>query len=119
MVRICGTSFQLLNTLICLHTHLQVKSVAQDQKSRLVSNSLPALPFVVTSLAGKPDVVGSAAARRKDPILRKLRGRSTDHAPLAYYPEGTDLSIPGSEKLLFYLPAIGYVCNDCYSTIDH
>ncbi|KAI0802963.1 hypothetical protein BC629DRAFT_1733185 [Irpex lacteus] len=33
---------------------------------------------------------------------------STDHALLAYYPEGTDLNAPGADRLIFYIPAIGY-----------
>ncbi|KAI0748812.1 hypothetical protein BC629DRAFT_1445067 [Irpex lacteus] len=85
-----------------------VKYKAIDQKSRLVGNTLSALPLVITALASRPSVVGTAESRRKDPLLRMLRGRSTDHAPPAYYPEGIDLSMPGTDRLIFYIPAIGY-----------
>lgn len=120
MVRPRGTpfTFQWISAylFVYLYVRLQVKYKAIDQKSRLVGNSLPALPLVITALASKPDVVGSAEARRQDPLLRTLRGRSTDHAPLAYYPEGTDLNAPGADRLIFYIPAIGYV-RDCFSSV--
>lgn len=88
-----------------------MKRNAQDSKSKILSNVKEAIPFAIPAIAGAEaaSLVHSAAARRAHPTLIALRGRCFDHFPPIYYPPGTDITQPGADTTLFYLPQIGYV----------
>lgn len=76
----------------------------------MLGPALQALPLVV-ALPGNAayTLLQSAAARRTDPRMQELRGRSFDKFPLIYHRIDPANPTKKDSKYLFWVPEIGYV----------